>query len=337
MGAGASEVYLHIGRGKAGSSTVQSLADTHGAYMQSIGVFCPLTLHGLSNNARLASALERPGTDRPTIKKFRKDLVRSPSPKMLVSAEAFHGLTSEGLARLKRLLGDRQVHILFYVRDYPGWLPSRYAQGTKKATNLDDFDRYLERNRDGIPVVARLENWAQVFGWPSMHVRPLDTANLFGGDLVADVFRAMGIEAPAPPVSRQNESPHWMTLEVMRELAIRLAPDRAPDSRSVRAIRRVIEEAVAMEPRRTPYLTRSQWQWLADLYRADIDRLGGYMGRTFPLALAAPEGERQFLPSFGAISREIRDGIRARLAGSPHTQRIDPGIASVLDGMLAHG
>ena len=132
-------LYLHIGRGKAGSSTIQSLAKDHAAFMLREGISCPLTLHGLSNHSRLAVALNDIDSDRPTIKKFQKDLARSSSPNVFLSAEAFHNLKDEGLARLKWLTRNQQVRILFYVRDYPSWIESMYAQSTKKNGDVPLF------------------------------------------------------------------------------------------------------------------------------------------------------------------------------------------------------
>jgi hypothetical protein len=330
-------LYLHIGRGKSGSSTIQSLARNHAEFMQKAGFSCPLTVHGLSNHARLASALSAVESDRPTIRKFRKDLAHSPSPNIFLSAEAFHNMKDEGLARLKRITRNRQVRSLFYVRDYPSWIPSMYAQSTKKNSNLEDFDSFFKAGWKNVSVVTRLEKWAEVFGWESIRIRPLDPTVLVGGDLISDLLHELGINDPAPEVLQENQSPHWMTLEIMRALGIAATGSEigSLDSRSIRVVRRLIEDCMDPgRPRRTQYLSRAQWREAADLYRSDMEILGRHMGMTFPVSAREPP-EREFLPDWNAVPREVRDTIRNRLEDVRFSARIDPTVSAVLEELLS--
>lgn len=329
-------LYLHIGRGKAGSSTIQSLAKDHADFMQKAGFSCPLTLNGLSNNGRLASALHSGDGDRPTIKKFRQDLARSSSPNIFISAEGFHSLSEKGLARLKHLTRNHQVRMLFYIRDYPSWIQSIYAQSTKKNANLDDFDSYFCARRMNFSAVGRLERWAAAFGWESIRIRPLDPAVLIGGNLIADLLDALGVKGAAPEVLRENESPHWMTLEIMRALGIAAKGSAigSLDNRSIKVIRRLTEDC--MDPatsRRTQYLTRAQWLEAVDLYRSDLEILGRHTGTAFPVQIREPP-EREFLPDFSAVPRDVRDAVRDRLKDARYSARIDPSASAVLEELL---
>ncbi|CAN5537469.1 hypothetical protein BH10PSE6_BH10PSE6_26230 [soil metagenome] len=330
-------LYLHIGRGKSGSSTIQSLAKNHAEFMQKAGFSCPLTVNGLSNHGRLASALSAVDSDRPTIKKFRKDLARPSSPNIFLSAEAFHNMTDEGLARLKWLTRRQQVRILFYVRDYPSWIRSMYAQSTKKNSNLEDFDSFFKAGWKNLSVVTRLEKWAGVFGWESIRIRPLDATVLVGGDLISDLLHELGVNDPAPEVLPENQSPHWMTLEIMRALGIAATRSEigSINSRSIRLIRRLIEDCMDPgRPRRTQYLNRAQWREAADLYQGDMEILGRHVGMTFPVSWREPQ-EREFLPDLNAVPRDVRDTIRNRMDDARFSARIDPSVSAVLGELLS--
>lgn len=330
-------LYLHIGRGKSGSSTIQSLAEKQVAFMKKAGFSCPLSVHGLPNHGRLAAALNAIDSDRQTIRKFRKDLVRSSSPNILVSAEALHSLKSEGLARLRWFARSQHVRILFYVRDYPSWIPSMYAQSTKNGRNLHDIDTFLRASRKNLSVVARLDRWAGEFGWESIRIRPLDATALVGGNLISDILHALGVDDPPPEVPRENESPHWMTLEIVRALGIAATKSAIEkvDLRSLKGIVRLCETCMDPgKPRRTPYLTPAQWLKAADFYRSDMEIPGRRIGMTFPVSIGEPQ-EREFLPGFDAVPRDVRGAIRNRLQDARWSARIAPSVSAALTRLLS--
>lgn len=330
-------LYLHIGRGKSGSSTIQSLATTHVDYMERAGFSCPLSVKGLPNHGRLAAALNAIDSDRATIRKFRKDLAQAASRNVFVSAEALHSLKRDGIARLRRFTRDRDVQILFYVRDYPSWIPSMYAQPTKHGRNLQDIDSFVRGGRRNLSVVARLDRWAEAFGWEAMRIRPLDASILVGGTLIADLLHALGVAEPPPEVARENESPHWMTLEIVRALAIAATTSAigSVGPRSLKGIVRLCEACMdPATPRRTPYLTRAQWLDAAELYRRDMEALGQRVGMMFPVALPEPL-EREFLPDFEAVPRDVCATILDRLDDPRFSSPIDPAASILLRDLLS--
>lgn len=158
--AGAQTLFLHTGRGKSGSSTIQSLAQDHAPFMASAGVHCPLTSNGLPNHARLAAALCDQNHDPKTLRGFRDALEKSPHPKVFISGEALLSVTRDGMMRLKRLLDGRDIRVLAYVRDYPSWLQSRVAgRQDRSEVGADDAAAVRSRRsrrsrRDPPPCVA---------------------------------------------------------------------------------------------------------------------------------------------------------------------------------------
>jgi len=335
MSSEAPPLFLHIGRGKSGSSTIQSLAVDHAPFMKSQGVICPLTVHGMANHARLASALYEPLTDPATLKKFRKDVRKHLKAKVFVSAEALFSLNRPHLKHLKRLIGDRETRILCYVRDYPGWLQSVYAQRTKRSVNTLDFDEYYRATRQTTTVLPRLERWAEAFGWDKMRIRPLDAASLAGGDLITDVLQAMEVNASPGEVESLNVTPHWITLELQRALVMAAAQAGVTiDPRAGRVTRALFEScATGVKPSKVQYFTKEQWLDLAELYKADMKALS--QRTEVPLAINLREpGERAFLPEFSAIPETVVTSIRQKLELPEHTSRMQPDMTALVRELL---
>ena len=333
---GAQTLFLHIGRGKSGSSTIQSLARDHVRFMDAAGVYCPLSVNGLPNHARLAAALCDSKHDFQSLRKLSESLQKSPHPKVFISGEALFSLTREGMERLKRRLDGREIRILAYVRDYPSWLQSVYAQRTKRATNWLDFDAYFKSLRKNVTILPRLERWAAVFGWQSLRVRTLDPAVLVGGNLVSDVLHALSVGGGPPKVPSLNTQPHWITLEVQRALAI--AAGQSPlgriDLPTAKITRQVVEACVAeIEPKRVNYLTHQQWRELANRYKQDMAAVGGHTGAWFPVSVEDP-GERSFLPSLQAVPAAAKAAIMAKLREPDIARQLKPEIVALLGRVL---
>lgn len=324
-------LFLHIGRGKSGSSTIQSLAADHAPFMKSHGVICPLTVHGIANHARLASALRDRGSDPKTLKKFRKDVRKYQKAKVFISGEALFSLSRTSLEHLKRLVGDRETRILCYVREYPGWLQSVYAQRTKRAVNKLDFDEYYRATRETTTVLPRIERWAEAFGWDNMHIRPLDSGSLAGGDLITDVLKALDVKASPGDVEPLNITPHWITLELQRALVRTAEAEGATiDARAVRVTRALFERCAAnVKPSKVQYFTKQQWRDLADLYTADMSALGKRTGTSFKINLKEPQ-EREFLPGFGSVPASVVASVRDNLELPEYSSRLHPEITSLL-------
>jgi hypothetical protein len=305
--------------------------------MDAAGVHCPLSTNGLPNHARLAAALCDPKEDFETLKRFTERLQKSPHPKVFISGEALFSITREGMLRLKRRLDGRDIRILAYVRDYPSWLQSVYAQRTKRGMNSLDFDAYYKSVRKNVTILPRVERWASVFGWQSIRIRGLDPAILVGGSLVSDVLHALSVGETPPEVPSLNAQPHWITLEVQRALAIAAAgsPVGKIDLRTARATRELFEPCVAdIEPRRVQYLTSEQWRELAGRYRRDMISVAERTGAWFPVVLEEPN-ERAFLPGISAVPAAVRAKILAKVREASFADRVKPEVIALIGKVLS--
>lgn len=329
-------LFVHIGRSQSGSSTIQSLAREYADFMNAMGVACPLEADGTANHTHLATALQSQESDIAAIEKFRKDIRRIKRKKIFISAEALFNLRRRFIRRLKRQAGGREVRVLCYVRDYPSWVQSIYGQRTKRGANAQDFDAFYNTIRRGATALPGLERWAEVFGWESMHVRPLLPEALAGGDLVSDVLHALGVNALSPDVETRDPTQHWMSLELQRALA-EAAQSRsvAFDSRAATVTRRLFEKfATGVEPRQVQYFTKDQWLELADLYRTDMAAVGQHLGLSFPIDLAVPP-ERQFLPDLAHVAETLKTDLLKHVSAPRFQRHLAPALIELLQEILS--
>lgn len=330
-------LFLHIGRGKSGSSTIQGAVKNNHGIMRAQGVICPLTPTGEARHMDLASALSVDGSDLLTIRRFRRVLAKHASARIFVSAENLFSLSTVGIEHLKRLMNGRETRIIGYVRDYPGWLQSLYAQTTKRGVNHLDFDQFYENSRNTISVLPSLNRWARVFGWGAMRIRPLEADALVGGDLVADVMDALGVEGEITNVEALNVAPHWMVVELQRAV-VRAGRERSlPISpHSARYMRRLFERCMTdTASPRIQYVTRAQWDDLAAAYEADMLALNGKADVPRP-ATAPPPGERAFLPDFSRVSDAFKGDVEKGLSeGKFSAAQIPPYLVSLIRSVIS--
>jgi hypothetical protein len=209
--------------------------------------------------------------------------------------------------------------VIAYIREYPGWIQSFYAQKTKKGKNALDFDAFFAREVQRLSALPALQRWAEALGWENVRVRPLETGSLRGGTLMSDFLDALEIE-PAedllPSFDDQNVSPPWPMLELRRLLA-QLRRDDTPGSHDWAAehiVARNFAKCLEAGPPPPPvqYLTQAQFGAAASLYNRDLAVLGAKTGTRFaPSALHV--AERPFCPTFDRIPAELRRQLVRRL------------------------
>ena len=312
-------MYIHIGLGKAGSSTLQRMAADNREALQAAGVLY-LRLGGSTrSHARVAHALSADPPRRDGGFDHLARLVRDrPEQRILLSSEFFGALPRAAVEQLRKVLGSRPARIIQYVRlPYPEWVVSRYAQGTKKGRNRLDFDAYCAQ-REGISAVPPVLRWGAAFGPSSLRVRTLDAPDLVGGSLVRDFLDAIEVEM-AVSAKRVNVAPSWYALEAARWCMVRLAP--AGEAERMALASTVIRELEAAGARagavaRAQYLTPEQSTTLARRFDADTAAIGARVGRRFPPAQPVTAA-RPFLPTASCIPSEVLAVLRGRLDDPP--------------------
>ena len=327
-------LYLHIGRNKAGSTTLQAFCLDHAEELKRAGV--QYALFGYPTPL---------GSDVPTFPSHLDlaDFVRAQQTRaVLVSHEGICCFPIEPTRRMASDLSELDVRIIFYVRPYRAWVVSSYSFDVRTGLNGRDFDRYLESIWERISVRPTLEVWGEALGWANIRVRSLHPADLQGGDLLTDFRAAIGFDgAAARPVDRLNTSASWMTMELLRTLIVgdeALGWDAASldlaeglSDHLDTALRGCGESAAEVN-----YLTGRQAQRLAGLYNDDLDFISARTGVRLHHDLADNPPERPFLPSAERVPKAAMRLVRQR-ALEPRNARIRPDIVEFVNRAAFRG
>lgn len=302
-------IFLHIGRNKAGSTSLQDFFLAQREALAADGLRYCLFGHlwesvpgvlGFANQLELA-AHARTGTERA----------------YLISNEFMFGWPIDYTDSMAEWLAGFDVRVIAYLRPYGAWIRSAYADAVKNGENSRDFDRYLDWMAPRISAWPYLEGWGEAFGWDRIRIRSLDPRDLTGGDLIADCLTALGLEpGPASSAGRSNQAPDWPVVEMLRRLITRddEAGWEATARRIADPLRTLMMECLAETP--VPpidYLTAEQAERLAERYNSDLDLLAERTGVT--LQREHPVEQRcGAAPDFAGLPAPLRACWIARAA-----------------------
>lgn len=318
-------IYLHIGRGKAGSTTIQHFLS------ESIEVLGSHNVEVVDMRAFMSAASRDLGTintgnagSRCSIRAlapFAAHFAAHPQRTFLLSSEFLIGIkgTSQ-LETLRDVFGTHAIKILVYLREYAGWSVSLYNQSTKKGKNVASFDQFFLSLLERVSAVPSIRRWMSVFGQDSMRVRDLSRAALERGDLVADFSTATGIaQLPGLPSmigGERNSSDHWAWVELRREIeraAARTTGARPPAKALQSVFRRwmaISSRAHLTLPPRAGYLTLAQQEAATRIYNDDAAVLRKLLSDVkLDAPTACTEGERSFIPAVAALPASLMDEL----------------------------
>ena len=306
-------LYLHIGRNKAGSTTLQAYCLDHADRLRQEGI--RYALFGYPSP---------PGGDVPTFPShdLLGEFVRAQrTDAVLVSHEGiccFPAALSQAMATD---LSDLDVQVIFYTRPYRDWVVSSYKYDVRIGFNGRDFDRYLDSIWPRISVWPMLEIWGETVGWENMRVRSTHPDDLLEGDLLSDFLAAINVPRPSVATAeRLNNSASWVAVELMRTV---LGRDRAlgwtaAELAVAQVLHHCADQAVSEHGGLLPdavYLTRRQAQDLTRLYNHDLATLAARTGVSLRCDDAQDAPERAFLPSVAQAPKAILQSIRDQATG----------------------
>ncbi len=308
---------LHIGRGKAGSSTIQNTVATNQD---------ALLAHGIALSARSGEhrghavdvffGMQLAEAHRDGLANLRARLDDERHRHVFVTSEYLFTATAPAIERLKQAIGPHDVRIIAYLRAYPDWLRSLYVQGIRRGRRDVDFDAFYRRAAKRASCREPLSQWADAFGWGRLRVRHL--GSLPNGGLIDDLGSVLG--CPLQPGADQNASPHWLEVELLR--AINAAwpaepsgdPAGAPAKADLAPVWSIVREAVALHaPPAAEYLTLAQHRRLADEYLEDATWLHGQADAPLPPSLPERTAERPYLPTIAQAPDAFRETVTRQL------------------------
>lgn len=235
-----SEIVLHIGCDKTGTTWIQQLLRQNRAALLRQGCLYPrspgrvkhwdLNLYALPDAVMTQSRIwKREGYSSPDRfrRRLRRRLVRevatSGAPKVVLSEEALCRADEESVRRLHDLVVElgRPTRVVVYLRRQDDRLVSSYQQAVKIGTvrDLATWSRQdHSRTYDYAELLAR---WQRGYGPDELVVRQFERPRFAEGSLAQDFLDAAGLDvrlADLKPVQVRNESLGMEAVELLRIL-----------------------------------------------------------------------------------------------------------------------
>lgn len=313
-------IVLHVGRSKAGSTTIQDFCRDAHPHLAAHGV--DYVMFGHLKDAEPGI----PGFG--TFEELAAFAAASSGRTVLVSNEFMFAWPVEFTRSGAAALRGCNVRIVIYLRPYDGWVQSAYTEETRHGRNVRAIDGFMEGYPLRTSAWEYLEGWGESFGWDRLHLGSLAPGGLNGDDLITDFAQALGVPPPGRPAPRRNTAPHQAVLELARRLAAGNSEVdwQGVDRAAADALIAAMTEAAAGRPQ-TPYFAVAQRRELVDLYNADLDRIARHGGPRLPPAPPPNGPEREFEPSFDRLAPEIRDAFFAETLSPAFADR-HPAAAS---------
>lgn len=216
---------LHIGPHKTGTTYLQVLFRELAPALRERGILYPSlwTVDGPPGHVQLFRLL-REGNDAALREGFRELEAEAPE-EILISSEDLSLLSLDEAARLKANLGERQLRIVFYCRNWMSLLPSSWQEVVKNGETLT-FPEFMMQHL-GNPYASttinygtRLDSFVKTFGKDSVSLVSYSNIVDKGGDIGEHFFRQFlhWSDAPLIPAIRPNISLSLQDAEMIRIL-----------------------------------------------------------------------------------------------------------------------
>ncbi|TNE67858.1 MAG: hypothetical protein EP335_00405 [Alphaproteobacteria bacterium] len=326
--AAAKRVFLHIGRHKCGTSTLQHFLSGNDARLAELGFHYPRGLRAPVAHHPLAYWFNDAERDRrpevagvpldDAVAAFWREIAAAPGD-IIVSSEAFQNIDP---ARASDAFAGFELDIIVYLREPLDYLLSAYAQRIKGGGSSETLDTFVDRFR---PDYADfLDRWQAAFPAARLQVRLFERARLDGADIRRDFLSCLGlpgtaIDGFAYPDTDNNVSIGGPLLEFMRRLNLHGLIDPACRNALYRACQAL---ALANPAYRTRPALPAEMQQAIRARHADsvarvseryLDQGGMFTEKVFPVgpichALAAREG-KQILDALRNLDPELAESL----------------------------
>ncbi len=301
--------FIHIGRNKSASTTLQRFLAAHVEALDA-------RAHDVFVYGRRLGSPEA-GAGRTWLYDIAKRHADAPHRRFIISDERLMA-RADGAASFAWALKRAPARIIAYIRDYPAWVRSFYAQNIIGGYGAEDFDTLFDREKRRISAISYLRPWAAEWGWRALHVRALHPSCLAQGDVICDFVETVGLpeEWALETRLREHVSPPWPHLEIARAaLSVTDTPDRNERrTRIVEPIFALLRDAFAVDATISPiaYLTAEQDAAMRALWSADSEEIADLIGVGFHDIAPAQDVRAGPAPSIADLpSAYLRDAAEA--------------------------
>lgn len=184
------QLFIHIGFGKTGTTSVQDTFHASRDLLKQNGVLYPVSgLSGTGHHA-LAPLNETviQGRAEDEYEKLLDEIAADESGKVLISSENFSFIREEYVAATKALFAEFDTKIIFYVRPQVELIESTYLEWIKVGRKCpDNLAAFFRQNANGFNFISRLASWRKVYGSKNIVVCR------YGGDTRIEILRTIGV------------------------------------------------------------------------------------------------------------------------------------------------
>lgn len=280
-------LYLHIGFGKTGTSSIQSFLSKSKSKLLEFGVLYPSAglfgdaHHGLADfeSERMSAEIEL------VYYELLKEMEESRAEKIIISSEQFCFVRPDYIERVRELFRGYNVYIIFYVRRQVQLIESTYLQWQKQGRKFDGgIKEFYNAYNHGFDFMLRIQPWVNSFGLDNVIVR------VYGGQLVGrntclDIARVLGIDSLLPEKS-VNENPSLLS-DFSKLLNI---IDKAADLKGCR--QEVVEELLLLTERFRPF---SRFKLIDETLQSEIENFYRVSNYNLAMRFLAAEDVSFFL------------------------------------------
>lgn len=231
-------VYLHIGRGKTGTTAIQSFLSVNREVLLTHDIHYVLAdsaSWGRGHHGFAKSFIDQPpaymealGDAERARAAVREELLQVGAETVLLSSENLTMANIEKLALFcEGLFAAATIRIIFFARSQDELAESQYNQMIKAALTEKTFAEFVANEVDELDFAQLLAPWARRFGRENIITRVFDAE----GDVIADFLGCLGLAEPlvgaVPALELSgNASPGFLALEIFRTLNKYYFPQR---------------------------------------------------------------------------------------------------------------
>jgi len=214
-----SEVWLHIGTPKSGTSSLQKYFDTHRDVLAGQGLAYLCSPDRASAND-LAVAWNRNRTEQIAEQAgaINQAINDRPEERALISSEMFYGLPAAEIFEMLPALADRPLKVLVYLRRQDRYIEAKFLQKSKNARFIGSIQDFIAKfDGSGSDFAAHLATWTTCKGDVTLVPRVLERDRLEEGDVVCDVLTQIGLTgAPKPDTADVNVTPGFHRVQLLQ-------------------------------------------------------------------------------------------------------------------------
>lgn len=261
-------LYLHIGTGKSGSTTIQNFLFGNRDLLIKNDIYFPVVpgtrhhvripayatvgsrIHSILNRIDIFSEKEAIQFKTEFEAEFRAELKNCGASNAVLTSEFCFSLIQVEIDSLASLLKSvaENVKIVVYLRRQDDFWVSRYAQTIKSGAQLEKFSLPAESEINRIlDYYAIVKRWEEAFGLESIIVRPFEKQQLKQGDPAKDFLSILGLKYTSEYVAPAflNKRVDASTLEMVRRINLVLSKKNDTAQLPVAQRLRVISQEIS--------------------------------------------------------------------------------------------